>query len=134
MKKWREFLEGGNDIRFFLKKGNHPPSSRAGRAEQKEGRKEYHRRKSRAGRADGTFEEINSKKKESRSRSRAEQTAEQGAGRKQKAERKQKESRKLRFATFIFHWKLFPSFATVRIKYQSKNNNINLCVFNILYE
>ena len=40
--------------------------------------------------------------------------------------RKQKEGRKLRFATFIFHWKLFPSFATVRIKYQSKNNNINL--------
>ena len=24
LKKWREFLEGGNDIRFFLKKGNHP--------------------------------------------------------------------------------------------------------------
>ncbi len=30
LKNWREFLEGGNDNRFFLKKGNHPPpSSRA---------------------------------------------------------------------------------------------------------
>ena len=35
---------------------------------------------------------------------------------------------------FIFHWKLFPSCAIVRLKYRTKNNNINLCVFNILYE
>ena len=35
-------------------------------------------------------------------------------------------SRKPRIATFIFHWKLFPSFTIASIKYQSKNNNINL--------
>ena len=37
LKKWREFSGGGNDIRFFLKKGNHPhraEQSRAGSAEQ----------------------------------------------------------------------------------------------------
>ena len=32
----------------------------------------------------------------------------------------------IHIATFIFHWKLFPSHAVIRIKYQSKNNNINL--------
>ena len=37
-------------------------------------------------------------------------------------------------ATFIFHWKLFPSCAIARLKYQSKNNHINLLPFNILYE
>jgi hypothetical protein len=36
LKKWREFLEGGNDIRFFLKKGNHPPIEQSGRGEQEE--------------------------------------------------------------------------------------------------
>ena len=69
-----------------------------------------------AGRADGIFEKINSEKKRAeQSRAgpiRADQT----------------------IATFIFHWKLFPLCDTVRLKYQSKNNNINLCVFNIFYE
>ena len=26
MKKWRDFLEGGNDIRVFLQKGKPPPT------------------------------------------------------------------------------------------------------------
>ena len=46
----------------------------------------------------------------------------------------QQEGQQEGLATFIFHWKLFPSCDTVRLKYKTKNNNINLCVFNILYE
>ena len=41
---------------------------------------------------------------------------------------------KIRIATFIFHWKLFPSCDTIRLKYKTKNNNINLSLINILYE
>ena len=46
LKNWREFLEGGNDIWVFLKKGKHPhrAESRKQRAEQEE-----QSRKSRAG-------------------------------------------------------------------------------------
>lgn len=81
--------------------------------------------------AAGPFEEINSeKRKQCRSRSRAEQKQ------KQKAESRADDSKcgMVQTATFIFHWKLFPSNAVARIKYQSKNNNINLSSINILYE
>ena len=36
LKKWREFLEGGNDIWVFPQKGKHPPH----RAEQEERKKQ----------------------------------------------------------------------------------------------
>ena len=48
--------------------------------------------------------------------------------------RKSRDQGRKSIGTFIFHWKLFPLRAIVRIKYQSKNNNINLCLINILYE
>ena len=101
--RWGETFEkmagifwGRNEKAVFVKKGEPPPSSRAGRAgraeqsraEQmnegmKEGRVERTRAEQKEGRADGTFEKINSEKKESRSRAeqsrkcRAEQRAEQ---------------------------------------------------------
>ena len=83
---------------FFQKRVSSPiEQSRAGRAEQTEWRKS---RKSR----------------------------EQEESKKQKAESRADDSKcgMVRIATFIFHWKLFPSFAIIRIKYQTKNNNINL--------
>ena len=69
LKNWREFLEGGMKMTIFLKKGNHPieqsRKTRAGRAGKgrKEGRVERMRAGPTEGRAAGTFEEINSKKK-----------------------------------------------------------------------
>ena len=80
MENWREFLGGGNDIWFFLKKGNHPH-----RAEH-----EDQSRKSRAdkGRKEGRAGSREQKADGRQSRRKTEQTAEQGAGRKQKVESK----------------------------------------------
>ena len=75
------------------------------------------------GRAAGMFEEINSKKRKQSRKSRKQEES-----REQKAESRADDSKcgSVRIATFIFHWKLFLPCAIIRIKYQSKNNNINL--------
>ena len=120
LKKWREFSEGGNGYGFFLRKGKPPPieqsRSRAGAGLHGRQGSRQSRRQSRS-RASG-----------SRSRSRASGSRQQAAGSRQQAAGSRQQG------IFIFHWKLFPSFAIIRLKYQSKNNNINLSVFNILYE
>ena len=84
------------------------------------------------------FEGINSEKKkaEADGRRSRRKSSEQGESKKQKAESGSDASKcgRVRIATFIFHWKLFTSFFIARIKYQSKNNNINLSLINIFCE
>ena len=97
---------GRNEKAVFVKKGEAPPP-----IEQTKGI------------ADGTFEEMKKKKKESRTEQCRAGSAEQSRSGSRAVHEK---IAKLRIATFIFHWKLFPSCDTVRLKYKTKNNNINL--------
>ena len=128
-KKCGEFSGGGNDICVFLKKGNHPPpSSRAESRAEPEALEGMEERSRTECLKEGRVKRIKAEPTEGR-KTRAD-------GRKCGRQRKAEDSQcgRVRIATFIFHWKLFPLRAIARIKYQSKNNNINLSLINIFCE